>query len=155
LTRLTSQAIVAPIADTVKPLDEEHSCLDRLPSIIAAALEALRVGQGTRAVGPPPEWLTFTAEERVLLDRLILDAPEVVQSMAGDVAETLRRAMPAVQPFTHDADELDEFLVALVDQVVDRELKAGDAWGAGEPAREMRLDLLALQPGPRIGASGP
>jgi hypothetical protein len=117
--------------------------LDRLPSIIADALEALRTGAGIRPLGPPPERLTFTAEERELLDRLTRDAPDIVQSMAGDVADVLRRATPAVQPLMADARDVDVFLVALMDQVVDRELKAGDPWGTDEPARRRLLDLLA------------
>jgi hypothetical protein len=117
--------------------------LDRFPSIIADALEALRTGAGIRPLGPPPERLTFTAEERGLLDRLTRNAPDIVQSMAGDVADALRRATPAVQPLMAAARDVDVFLVALVDQVVDRELKAGDPWGADEPARRRLLDLLA------------
>jgi hypothetical protein len=42
-----------------------------------------------------------------------------------------------------EARDVDVFLVALVDQVVDRELRADDAWGADEPARRRLLDLLA------------
>jgi hypothetical protein len=117
--------------------------LDRLPSIIADALEALRAGAGIHPLGPPPERLTVTAEERELLDRLIRDTPDIVQSMAGDVADALRRAMPALQPLMSGARDVDVFLVALVDQVVDRELRADDAWGADEPARRRLLDVLA------------
>jgi hypothetical protein len=117
--------------------------LDRLPSIIADALEALRAGAGIHPLGPPPERLTVTAEERGLLDRLTRDTPDIVQSMAGDVADALRHAMPAVQPLMSGARDVDVFLVALVDQVVDRELRADDAWGADEPARRRLLDLLA------------
>ena len=117
--------------------------MDRLPSIIAEALSVLRAGAGIRPLGPPPERLTFTAEEQELLDRLTRDAPDIVQSMAGDVADALRRATPAVQPLLSEAGDVDVFLVALVDQVVARELRADDAWGAGEPARRRLLDLLA------------
>jgi hypothetical protein len=70
--------------------------LDRLPSIIAEALEALRAGAGIHPLGSPPERLTFTAEERDLLDRLTRDTPDIVQSMAGDVADALRQTTPAV-----------------------------------------------------------
>ena len=63
--------------------------------------------------------------------------------MAGDVADALRQATPAVQPFMTEARDVDVFLLALVDQVVDRELSADDAWGADEPARRRLLDLLA------------
>ena len=62
--------------------------------------------------------------------------------MTGDVADALRQATPAVQPLMADARDVDVFLVALVDQVVDRELRAGDPWGADEPARRRLLDLL-------------
>ena len=47
----------------------------------------------------------------------------------GDVADALRDAAPAVQPLMAGARDVDVFLVALVDQVVDRELRAGDPWG--------------------------
>jgi len=124
-------------------MSERDSPLDRLPSIIADALEALRAGAGISPLGPPPERLTLTAEERELLDRLTRDTPDVVLSMSGDVADALRHATPAVQPLMADARDVDLFLVALVDQVVDRELKAGDPWGADEPARRRLLDLLA------------
>ena len=123
-------------------MSERDSPLDRLPSIIADALEALRTGAGIRPLGPPPERLTFTAEERGLLDRLTRNAPDIVQSMAGDVADALRRATPAVQPLMAAARDVDVFLVALVDQVVARERRAGDPWGADEPARRRLLDLL-------------
>jgi hypothetical protein len=117
--------------------------LDRLPSLTAEALEALRAGASTRPLGSPPERLTFTAEERELLDRLTRDTPDIVQSMAGDVADALRQATPAVQALMSDARDVDVFLVALVDQVVDCELGADDPWGADEPARRQLLDLLA------------
>ena len=117
--------------------------MDRLPFIIADALEALRADARIRPLGSPPERLTFTAEERELLDRLTRDTPDVVQSMAGDVTDALRDATPAVQPLMSEARDVDRFLVALVDQVVDRELRAGDSWGADEPARRRLLDLLA------------
>jgi hypothetical protein len=117
--------------------------LDRLSSIIADALEALITGAGIRPLGPPPERLTFTAEERGLLDRLTRDTPDIVRSMAGDVADALRHATPAVQPLMAEARDVDVFLVALADQVVDRELRADHAWGADEPARRRLLDLLA------------
>ena len=118
--------------------------MDRLPSIIAEALEALRAGAGIRPLGSPPERLTFTAEERELLDRLTRDTPDIVQSMAGDVAaDALRQAMPAVQPLMSGARDVDVVLVALVDQVVDRELGADDPWGTDEPARRRLLDVLA------------
>jgi hypothetical protein len=39
--------------------------------------------------------------------------------------------------------DVDRFLVALVDQIVDRELRASDPWGGDEPARRSLLDLLA------------
>ena len=43
--------------------------------------------------------------------------------------------MSAVQPSMADARDVDRFLVALVDKVVDRELRAGDPTsGVGEPA---------------------
>jgi hypothetical protein len=42
-----------------------------------------------------------------------------------------------------DARDVDVFLVALVDEVVARELRAGHSWGADEPARRRLLDLLA------------
>jgi hypothetical protein len=102
----------------------------------------LRAGAGIRPPGAPPERLTFTAEERELLDRLTRDAPDIVQSMAGD-ADALRHATPFVQPLMAGTRDVDLFLVALVDQVVDRELKAGGPWGADEPARRRLLDLLA------------
>jgi hypothetical protein len=76
-------------------------------------------------------------------DRLTRDTPDVVRSMAGDVAGALRHATPFVQPLMSEARDVDVFLVALVDQVVDRELRADDAWGADEPARGRLLDLLA------------
>jgi hypothetical protein len=117
--------------------------LDRLPSIVAEALEALRAGAAIHPLGPPPERLTVTAEERGLLDRLTRDTPDIVQSMADDIADALRQAMPAVQPVMSDARDVDCFLVALVDRVVARELRAGDPWGADEPARRRLLDLLA------------
>jgi len=117
--------------------------LDRLPSIIADALEALRAGASIRPLGSPPERLTFTAEERELLDRLTRDTPDVVQSMAGDVTDALRDATPAVQPLMSEGRDVDRFLVALVDQIVDRELRASDPRGADEPARRSLLDLLA------------
>jgi len=123
-------------------VSERDSPLDRLPSIIADALEALRAGAGIRPLGAPPERLTFTAEERELLDRLTRDAPDIVQSMAGDVADALRQAAPAVQPLMADARDVDVFLIALVDQVVDRELRAEEPWGADEPVRRQLLDLL-------------
>jgi hypothetical protein len=115
-------------------MSERDSPLDRLPS---------RAGAGIRPLGSPPERLTFTTEERELLDRLTRDTPDVVQSMAADVADALRDATPAVQPLMAGAPDVDLFLVALVDQVVDRELRADDAWGADEPARRRLLDLLA------------
>jgi hypothetical protein len=77
--------------------------LDQLPSIIAEALEALRAGAGIRPLGPPPERLTVTAEERELLDRLTRDTPDVVRSMAADVADALRHGTPAAQPLLSDA----------------------------------------------------
>ena len=61
--------------------------------------------------------------------------------MAGDVADALHQAMPAVQPLMSGARDVDVFLVAVVEQVVDRELRAGDPWGADEPARRRLLDL--------------
>jgi hypothetical protein len=91
----------------------------------------------------PAQRLTFTAAERELLDRLTRDTPDVMLSMSGDVADALRHATPAVQPLLSDARDVDLFLVALVDQVVDRERRAGDPWGADEPARRRLLDLLA------------
>ena len=117
--------------------------MDRLPSFIAEALEPLGAAAGIHPLGSPPERLTFTAEERELLDRLTWDTPDIVHSMAGDVADALRQATPAVQPLMAEARDVDVFLVALVDQVVDRELRADDAWGADEPARRRLLDLLA------------
>ena len=57
-----------------------------------------------------------------MLDRLTRDTPDIVQSIAGDVADALRAATPAVQPLMAEARDVDVFLVALVDQVVDREL---------------------------------
>lgn len=72
--------------------------LDRLPFIIAAALEVLRAGTGIRPFGSPPRRLTFTAEERELLDRLIRDTLDIVQSIETDVADALRDATPTVQP---------------------------------------------------------
>ena len=116
--------------------------MDRLPPIIADALEALRGGAGIRPLGSPPERLTFPAPEGELLDRLTRDTPDVVPSMSGDVADALRHATPAVQPVMSDARDVDLFLLALVDQVVDRELRAGDPWGADEPGRGRLLDLL-------------
>ena len=124
-------------------MSERDSPLDRLPSIIADALEALRAGAGISPLGPPPERLTLTAEERELLDRLTRDTPDVVLSMSGDAADALRRATPAVQPLMADARDVDLFLVALVDQVVARERRVGDPWGADEPARRRLLELLA------------
>jgi len=53
------------------------------------AREALGAGAGIRPLGPPPERLTFTAAERKLLDRLSEDTPDVVPSMAADVADAL------------------------------------------------------------------
>ena len=64
-------------------------------------------------------------------------------SIAADVADALRDAMPAVQSLMADARDVDVFLVALVDPVVDRELRAGDPWGPDEPARRRLLDVLA------------
>jgi hypothetical protein len=57
-------------------MSERDGPLDRLPAILAEALEALRAGAGVRPLGPPPERLTFTAEERRLLDRLTRDTPD-------------------------------------------------------------------------------
>jgi hypothetical protein len=123
-------------------MSERDSPLDRFLSIIADVLQALRAGAGIRPLGSLPDRLTFTTEERELLDRLTRDTPDVVQSMAADVADAFRQAAPAVQPLLSDARDVDCFLVALVDQVVDRELRAGDPWGADEPARRRLLDLL-------------
>jgi hypothetical protein len=128
---------------TLARMSERDGPLDRLPALLAEALEALRAGAGLRPLGLPPERLTFTAEERGLLDRLTRDTPDIVQSMAGDVADALRHATPAVQPLLSDARDVDGLLVALVDQVVDRELRGDDPWGADEPARRRLLDLLA------------
>jgi hypothetical protein len=100
--------------------------MDQLPSLIAAALQALRASASIRPLGPPPERLTVTAEERELLDRLTRDTPDLVQSKAGGVADALRQATPAVQPLMSGARDVDVFLVALVDEVADPELKAGD-----------------------------
>jgi hypothetical protein len=66
--------------------------LDRFASITADALAALPAGAGIRLLGPPPERLTFTAEERELLDRLTRDTPDVVPSSVA------RRVEAAPQP---------------------------------------------------------
>ena len=76
-----------------------------------------------------------------------------------------RRAQPGVawarswansaRPGSSSACDVDVFLVALVDQAVDRELRADDAWGADEPARRRLLAFIVAQRARAGGCAAP